>query len=174
MGECPIRPSPRQEDWRYSHHDVFEFRKVPVVETQPAHEFPDAFDRVEFRAIGRQEMQHEVVGDRLPPWGMKCRVMVLGIVDDNHDLAASPATGCVESPEESLAGLSIKPVFGPGRHQFAVAQPDGAEVTDAFARGCMQTDRIRCLGRNPHPAARTVLLEMNFIEGPQIDSGIGG
>jgi len=71
------------------------------VKSQPAHQLPDAFDRVEFRAVGRQEMQDEAVSDLLPPWGMKYRVMVFGIVDDDHDLAAGPATGCVKSSEKS-------------------------------------------------------------------------
>jgi len=59
-----------------------------------------------------------------------------------HDLAAGPATGCVKSSEEILDRLSVEHVFWPRRHQFAIAQPDGTEVTDALASGRMQADRI--------------------------------
>jgi hypothetical protein len=38
----------------------------------------------------------------------------------------------------------------------------------------MQQHRVRILGRNPHHRPRSVLLEVAFIQAPQINAGVAG
>jgi hypothetical protein len=59
-------------------------------------------------------------------------------------------------------------------NQFSITQPDSPEVSDTLARRMMQQYRIDILRRHPHPTTRSILLKMNFIDRPQIDSWIGG
>ena len=101
-------------------------------------------------------------------------MVVPSIVCDDHYLSTRSSAGQFEFTQKVPTGLGIEHAFWSRDYQLAVAQPNRAEVTDAFASGRMQTDRIGHLGSNPHPAPGTVLLEVNFIEGPEIDFRIGG
>ena len=42
--------------------DAIKKAEVAVVQAEPAGEFPDSLDGVQFRAIGRQEVQGELCG----------------------------------------------------------------------------------------------------------------
>jgi hypothetical protein len=50
-------------------------------------------------------------------------------------------------------------------------QADGAKAGDGLAGRRMLQDRILDFRRYPHAAARTVLLEVTFIQTPQFDVG---
>lgn len=136
------------------------------MQSEASHQLPDPFDGVEFGAVRRQELQDKVVGHGLAPLGVQRGVMVSGVVDYNDNLASASPTGRFEFAKEIPAGFGIEHSLWPGCHQFPVAQSDGTEVTDAFSCRCMHTDRIGGFWRNPHPAARAVLLKMNLIDGP--------
>ena len=65
----------------FSNHG--ESSEVPIVEAKPPHQLPDALDRIEFRAVGRQEQQSEVGFLFGPPLLVNGCMMVLGIVRDD-------------------------------------------------------------------------------------------
>ena len=67
----------------------------------------------------------------------------------------------------------VEPLLFPMENQPPVAQTDGSEVADAPPGRMVQQDGIGFLGRDPHPATRSMLLKVDLIRGPQVHVGIG-
>jgi hypothetical protein len=61
------------------------------VQPKSGSNFPDAFDGIELRAVGRQEKQDEVWSSGLSPFQVKVGVVILRVVDDDDDLATAAA-----------------------------------------------------------------------------------
>lgn len=153
----------------YGFDDLVEACEVAVVKTQASHELPDAFDRIEVRAVRRQEIKRKTIRSNITPVSMQLGVVIPGIVrDDNHPAPGSRA-GPAELLEEVPARLRVEALAFPSKDEAAIAQADGAEITHALASGIVPDHRIRDVGRNPHAAAGAVLLEVDFINCPQID-----
>ena len=168
--ESGVGAGPRFEAWRHGRNHILQGREVLVVQAAAADQFPDALDRIEFRAVRRQKGQLEVIGDLVSPGGVQAGVMIPGVVTDHHHLLARPATLTFELPQEIPAGACIKHAFGPGHDELAVPQAHRAEEADAFAGWGMKADWVGYFGRHPHSATRTMLLEMNLIQGPKINA----
>jgi hypothetical protein len=60
------------------------------------------------------------------------------------------------------------------RNQLSVAGIYRSEQRHRLSRGSMHQQRVRILGRNPHHRSRSVLLEVAFIQAPQVNAGVGG
>lgn len=160
--------------WLDCGNNVSERGEVLIVQATAPDQFPDALDRVEFGTVRRQKVQPKVILDLLPPRSMQRGVVVAGIVDNHNHLTPTPTSDAFEFSQESPAGLRIKHAFRSRHAEFSVAETDRPEETDALARRRMPADRIEHFGRNPHAAARAVLLEVNLIEGPEIDVRLSG
>src|SRR5438132_14071391 len=52
------------------------------------------------------------------------------------------------------------------------AQVDGPKAGDRLAGRRMQQDRVLVLRRHPHATARTMLLEVTFVQAPQFKVGL--
>ncbi len=52
----------------------------------------------------------------------------------------------------------------------AISYADGAEISDALAGGMMVDDRVFDLRRHPHPATRSLLLKVHFVQRPEVYS----
>jgi hypothetical protein len=73
-----------------------------------------------------------------------------------------PKRLCVKGFQLSLIG------------ELSISETNGAKVADTFSCRVMQHNGILAFGRNPHSAPGTMLLEMHFIQRPEIDiSGTG-
>src|SRR5580700_11352620 len=59
-----------------------------------------------------------------------------------------------------------------GGIELAVPQTHGGKIADALARRMMVHDGVLRLGRNPHAATRPLLLKVNFVQCPEVHSGI--
>ncbi len=99
-------------------------------------------------------------------------MVVSRVVDDDHDASSGSGAGRPQVLEELPAGEGVELIRLALKEEFAIAQADGAEIPDAPPRGIMKEHGVLGLGRDPHPAARTVLLKVHFVHGPKIDSGI--
>lgn len=144
--------------------------KVAVVQAQPAGEFPDSFDRIELRTVGRQEVQSKRWGLRLPPSEVELGSMVLRVVADRHHTAACNSALLTKHLEEFPEGLAIESARLSPNQELAVSQADGCEVPNALPRRVMIQYRILDLGRHPHPAPRSLLLKVDFVQRPEIDT----
>ena len=143
--------------------------KVAVVQAAAANQLPHSFDRIEIGAVRWQEVQPEMVAYFVSPGLVKTGVMVPSVVGDDDGLAPGPTSHGFEFAQKPPTSLGIEHALRLRHHQFPVGQSNGAEVADTLASGCMITDRIFELWRDPHATARTVLLEMHFVDRPQIN-----
>ncbi len=56
--------------------------------------------------------------------------------------------------------------------EAAVAPTDRSIVAHALPGRLVKQHGVLGFGRDPHPTARTVLLKMHFVHGPEINRGI--
>src|SRR5215467_3213468 len=139
----------------------------------PPREFPNAFDRIEFWAIGRQKVQGELWCLSCAPFQVKFGAMMLGVVADGEDSPAVHCTDLSKQFEELPERLPVEPPGLAPEQKLAVVQAHGGEVAHAFAGGVMIDNRIARFWRNPHPAAGALLLKVHFVQGPQVDTFVG-
>src|SRR5580658_3792291 len=147
--------------------DLGEFRqrgKVTIVDPELSQELPDALDRVEIGAVGRQEEQDEIGLLKAAPFGVEGRMVVPGVVEDDDDSTPTAPAALTQSAQERPTGIRIEAAFGLGGDQAAITDPDGPEVADAFSSGRVDQDWIADLRRNPHPAPAPVLLAVDLIQ----------
>jgi len=143
------------------------------METEPTREFPDALDWVQFGAVGRQEVQREALGALLPPLLVKSRVVISGIVRDHHDAPSGSRGGRPQRLEKLPAANGIELTRLAPKEEPSVPQANGAKIANAVPTRMVMQNRVLDFGRNPHPAARTMLLEVHLVHGPKIHRGIG-
>lgn len=93
--------------------------------------------------------------------------MITAIVQhDDHDLPM-PAVA-QELFKEGLEGEGVE-LLGLACHQNPFLGADRPKNANAFPGGSMKQDGIHVLGRDPHPAPGPVLLEMAFVQKPQVN-----
>jgi hypothetical protein len=131
-------------------HQSIESWEVSVVGAVSARELPYAFDMIEFRAIGRKEVESQVLAVLPQPGFEVGRMMIAGVVQDYQHLLAFPPTpdkvfekrmegGSVEFPLTSYC-------------QPPVRRTNSAKDGDAFAGWRVQNNRVRIFGGYPHGA----------------------
>ena len=113
-----------------------------------------------------------MIGRLGPPWFVQDSMVIAGVVADDHHFATGAARETLKFPQEVSASLCIEPTFGARHDQFAVPQAHRAKEAEALARGCMAADRVVHLGWHPETTARTVLLKVDFIYGPEINLAV--
>ena len=93
--------------------------------------------------------------------------MVSGIVEDqNHALSRLfLAQKALEKAQESCSVEDR----AHHAHELSGTQTDGTETGHGFSGRCMPQDGILDFRRNPHAAARAMLLEVAFIQTPQLN-----
>ena len=99
-------------------------------------------------------------------------MVVLCIVRNDNYSAAASRTDPPEVLEKRMECHGIEPILFSFVDKLAVAQPDSTKVAYAFPCWVMQQHRVLLLRRYPHPAPRSVLLEVDFIGRPEIYSWI--
>jgi len=149
--------------------DVAQLGKVLVVQTAAADQFPNTFDRIEFRTVRRQKVEDKMVGNFLSPRFMQTGVVIASIVDDHDNLSARGLGDSFNPSIEAPAGAGVEHPVRRRHDQFAILQAHGPKVTDAFTSWGVKTDGILDLRRNPHAASGAMLLEVHFIHRPQVN-----
>src|SRR3990172_8498461 len=98
--------------------------------------------------------------------------MELCVICNNNNTPVRGTADMLKLDEKLLTGLGVESVLLSPPDEPAVAQAHGSEVTDTLARRFMKHYGIMGLRRYPHPTARTVLLKMNFVHGPQVNGRV--
>jgi hypothetical protein len=99
-------------------------------------------------------------------------MVVFGIVGyDNHAAAAS-RTDLPKGLEECMESHGVELVLLSLENELSVTQPDSTKIAYTLSRWVMQQYRVFLLRRYPHPAPRSVLLKMDLIGRPEVNSGI--
>ena len=143
------------------------------METASTRQLPHTLRGIQLGTVRRQEVQGEALGDLLPPFPVKSGVVVLRIVGNHHHPSSDASAGCPKVFQELSAGDGVELAPLSPEKESAVAQADSPEVAHTLARGMMEQDGILGFGRDPHPAARAVLLKMHFVHGPEINPRVG-
>jgi hypothetical protein len=103
----------------YAH--LIKFWEVNVMQAKSARQFPDAFNRIEVRTIGRKKVEDKPRLDLLSPSLMQQRVMVLRIVQNNDHLFSASKTLVVQLLQKLLTALSIEFFLFASVKEFSVA-----------------------------------------------------
>ena len=119
-----------------------------------------------FRAVRRQKVQAEPGSLVIGPLQMKFGAMVLCVVADCHDAAARNGADFAEHFQELPEGLSIESSGFAPKEKLAVPQTHGGKIADALACWMMLHNWIFEFRRNPHAAARSLLLKVHFVQCP--------
>jgi hypothetical protein len=98
--------------------------------------------------------------------------MIRGVVDNDHSAPSRAAGTASQMLEKSEVGFLVKFPFLALVNQLTITQSNGSEVTYTLARGMVPEDQIADFRRDPHPAPRPKLLEMDFVPCPQVHSRI--
>ena len=105
--------------------------------------------------------------------GGQCTGMMVARVVEDDEQATPPCAMAQQLAQKGLEGVGIECRSKVG-YQSPVAQIDRAKQGYGLACGCMEQDGIGLLGRHPHHAAGAVLLEVTFIQTPDINAGVAG
>src|SRR5208282_5126539 len=140
--------------------------------TKPTRELPDALRGVQFRTVGRQEVQAETFRRLLPPIAVQSGVVVSGVVSNHHHLSSRASAGGTKFFQELPAGHGVELARLTPEEELAVAEADRSLVAHALPGRLVKQHRVLGFGRDPQATARTVLLKMHFVHGPEINRGI--
>jgi hypothetical protein len=101
-----------------------------------------------------------------PPFLVHLGMVISGIICNYNHLPASFSAFKPEVSNEAQERLGIKACLLSLEDEFTIAQPHRPKVADAAMGRMMQDYWSPSLWRHPHTAARTVLLETDFVHGP--------
>jgi hypothetical protein len=132
-----------------------------------ASQLPDPLNRIELRAIRRQEIQSQFPPVIPQPSLKGSGMMIAGVIQEDHHLLVG-WTMAKEVFQELTKSLPIE--FVPLLcYQSAILHTDGSKHPDLFVCRGVPEDRIFDIERDPHHIARSVLLEMAFIQTPKVE-----
>src|SRR5437016_14630874 len=144
------------------------------METASTRQLPHTLRGIQLGTVRWQEVQGEALGDLLPPFPVKSGVVVFRLsAITTTRRAVRVLAGCPKVFQELSAGDGVELAPLSPEKESAVAQADSPEVAHTLARGMMEQDGILGFGRDPHPAARAVLLKMHFVHSPEINPRVG-
>ena len=155
---------------RFDH--VIDGWKISVVCCHTTSEFPNSLNGIQIRAIWRQEQQIEPGLRCFSPLFVQNSMMISNVICNHDHLPPRARTDIPEMPQERKTSLGIKTIGFPFIDQLSIMQTYCSKISDTFTCRMMQKHRITRLRRNPHPASRPVLLEMNLIHRPKINAVI--
>jgi hypothetical protein len=104
---------------------------------------------------------------------MELGMVVSGIVCNDNDAPSTARTGLAKVFEKRMERHSVKLFLLSLKNQFPIAEPDSSKIAHTPTSGMVQQYRVPLLRRHPHQTTGSILLEMDFIGRPQIDSMIG-
>lgn len=114
---------------------VIKFREIAIVRTKAAREFPNPFNRVQFRAVGRKKVEPQNISMFIEPWPQLIGMMPAGVINDDNHFSFFSAMA-YELRQKILERLSIKR-FLQTRNKPPIVYTNSTKGTDAFACRCM-------------------------------------
>jgi hypothetical protein len=152
---------------------VIQVGEVSIMQAAASSQLPYSLDWIQFGAIRRQVVQSKIVGVFVSPRLMKQGVMVFGIVGDYNHPATGSDTDAPEALHESKESRAIELAGLTTELKSSVPQPHSTKVSNAVPCRSVQQNGVFGFWRNPHPASGAMLLEVHFVDGPEIDCLVG-
>lgn len=134
--------------------------------TSSPHQAPNPLYRVQLGTIRRQKIEGKALSMMSSPFLIHFGMMISGIISNYHYPAARFSAFQPEVLKEAQERLGIKTSFFSLEDKFTIAQAHRPKVADAAMGRMMHDYWVPSLRRHPHVAARTVLLETDFVHGP--------
>jgi len=129
-----------------------EATEIAVMQPQAPDQLPDTLDRIEVRAIRRQEIKLEAADPSGAPVAMELGVVVFGVIGDDQHAAPRSGADALQLLEEVPAGLCVEALALATEDEAPVVQAHGTKVTHTLAPRKMPDYRISNLWRYPHAA----------------------
>lgn len=101
---------------------------------------------------------------------MQAGVVIGGIVGDDHNPFPGPATGGAELLEKLNEAGPIEFSGFQTEYKAAIPQTHGPEIPYTLAGWGVQEDWVLDFWRDPHAAARAMLLKVHLVGRPKIDA----
>ncbi len=139
---------------------------------QFSRQLPNPLDGIQVGAVGWQEVQAHPTPTRVQKRFQRSSVVIACIVEDQNHAPVSCPMG-EKLPKKLAEGEGVKSGLLLG-HQLSVPKIHGSEQRHGLASGSVEQHGVRVLGRNPHHGPRAMLLEMAFVQAPQINAGVVG
>lgn len=139
---------------------------------QLSRQLPNPLDCIQVGAVRWQEVEMNPRPTRVKKRPQRSSVVIAGIVENqDHATASRPMR------QELAQELSERQGAKSGllsRNQLSVPEVHRSEQRHRLSCGSMEQHGVRILGRNPHHRPRSVLLEVAFVQAPQINARVTG
>jgi len=123
--------------------------KVAIVSCHASHQFPYPLYWVQFRAVGRKEIQQETLEALFPPRMVELGMVVASIVDDEHYLSSGMRTDRTQITNKEKEAFRIEFV-GSMEHELSISESYRPEEADALSGGVVIVNGVFDLPRHPH------------------------
>jgi hypothetical protein len=115
-----------------------EIVEVAIVQATTAGELPHSLDGIEFGTVRGEEVQSKTGRVLFPPRSVQARVVITGIVGDDHNPSPGPAAGGAELLEELKKAGPIEFAGLQTEHKAPVPQAHRPEIAHTLAGGGVQ------------------------------------
>jgi len=99
-------------------------------------------------------------------------VVIRSIVGNDHNPSPAPTTGGAELLEKLKEARPIEFAGLQAEHKTPIPQAHGPEISHTLAGRGMEQDGVLDFWRDPHAAARAMLLKVHFVGRPKIHAAI--
>ena len=143
--------------------------EVSVMSSFSPRDLPNPLDGVEFRAVGRHELQRKSLMAVQSPFSMKLSMVVSDVVDDQHNPPSRVRADLPQVFEEAKKCLPIELVCFSAIDELAISDSHCTKISHALSCRMMEHNRVFHIFRNPHAASGSMLFEPDLVQGPDID-----
>ena len=95
-------------------------------------------------------------------------MVIFDIVQNHDNMATGMTTDSSQLLEKGKESFSIEAFILPTVEELSISDANSAKVANSLSGGMMQENRIGNLGKDPHPASRTMLLETDLVHSPHV------
>lgn len=148
---------------------ILQLGEVSVMSSFSPRDLPNSLDGVEFRAIGRHELQCKSPMAVQPPFSMKLSMVVSDVVDDQYNPPSRVRADLAQVFEEAEKCLPIELVRFSAIDELAIPDSHCSEISYALSCRMVKDDRVFHFFRNPHAAPGSMLFEPDLVQSPYVD-----
>lgn len=99
--------------------------------------------------------------------------MISCVIQNHIHLSLGMATGHSETFEKCPERIAIKQIIFSLVNKLAISNSYSTEIANTSPRWMMQQNRLFHFGWNPHLTSGSILLKVNFVQGPYINIVVG-
>lgn len=148
---------------------ILQLGEVSVMGSFSPRDLPDSLNGIEFRAVGRHELQRKSLMTAQSPFSMKLSMVVSDVVDDQHNPPSRVRADSAQVFDELKECLPIELVGFSAIDEFTISDSHCSEIPYTLSCRMMEYNRVFHFFRNPHAASGSMLFESDLVQGPDVD-----